>query len=181
MSLSGKLHTSLSLLFAIPHFVAQALTEEIRIAGLGRLLSLSESTWTRAGAVGRATAAGKLRAAGLWGICAMLVSEKGHIICKSTYCTLIGGVWIKWHKAVQHLWQLFAARYISLWTEQGPTTTKVMTHPLTDTLVPITSKLDRYKGARLTAPEETRAQMAVTIVWAHWYVFLGFVSFVFIN
>jgi hypothetical protein len=29
--------------------------------------------------------------------------------------------------------------------------------------------------------EEMRAQMAVTVIWAHWYVFLGFVSFVFIN
>jgi hypothetical protein len=35
--------------------------------------------------------------------------------------------------------------------------TKVMTHPSTNTPVPITSKLDRYKGARLTAPEEMRA------------------------
>jgi hypothetical protein len=59
--------------------------------------------------------------------------------------------------------------------------TKVTTHPSTNTPVPIMSKLDRYKGVRLTAPEETRAQMAVTVVWARWYVFLGFVSFVFIN
>jgi hypothetical protein len=59
--------------------------------------------------------------------------------------------------------------------EQGPTTTKVMTHPFTNTLAPIMSKLDRYKW------EEMRAEMAVTVVWAHWYVFLGFVSFVFIN
>jgi hypothetical protein len=65
--------------------------------------------------------------------------------------------------------------------EQGPTMTKVTTHSLTNTPMPITSKLDGYKGERLTAPEEMRAQMAVTIVWAHWYVFLRFVSFVFIN
>jgi hypothetical protein len=65
--------------------------------------------------------------------------------------------------------------------EQGATMTKVTTHSSTNTLVPIMSKLDRYKGVRPTAPEETRAQMVVTVVWAHWYVFLGFVSFVLIN
>jgi hypothetical protein len=65
--------------------------------------------------------------------------------------------------------------------EQSPMMTKVTTHPSTNTPVPIPSKLDRYKGVRLTTSEETRAQMVVIVIWAHWYVLLGFVSFVFIN